>query len=84
MIADTYGWLLVEQGQVGQGIEILRKAAAAPAATPEIRYHLAAALARDGQRDSARDMLQKISTDRGNGYETIRPDVERLLAELGR
>jgi putative PEP-CTERM system TPR-repeat lipoprotein len=84
MVADTYGWLLVEKGEVGEGIEILRKAAASPGATPEIRYHLAAALARNGQRDTALGMLRKLETDRGNGYESIRPDVERLLAELER
>ena len=56
LIADTYGWLLVDQGKLDEGIEVLRKAAATPGATPEVRYHLAAALARDGQRDAALEM----------------------------
>ena len=84
MIADTYGWLLVDQGKLDEAIEILRKAAAAPGATPEIRYHLAAALARDGQRDEALEILRKLKTQRGNGYESISSEVDRLLAELQR
>jgi Tfp pilus assembly protein PilF len=35
LIADTYGWLLVDQGKLDEGIDVLRKAAATPGATPE-------------------------------------------------
>jgi len=82
LIADTYGWLLVDQGKLDEGIEVLRKAAATPGATPEVRYHLAAALARDGQRDAALEMARKLKSERGNGYESISAEVDRLLAEL--
>jgi len=82
LIADTYGWLLVDQGKLDEGIEVLRKAAATPGATPEVRYHLAAALARDGQRDAALEMARKLKSERGNGYEAISAEVDRLLAEL--
>ena len=84
MIADTYGWLLVDHGKLDEAIEILRKAVASPGATPEIRYHLAAALARDGQRDAALEILRKLKTQRDNGYESISAEVDRLLAELQR
>jgi putative PEP-CTERM system TPR-repeat lipoprotein len=83
MVADTYGWVLVDKGEVGQGIEILRKAAASAAATPEIHYHLAAALARNGQRDEALGILRKLKPG-SNGYKAIQPDVERLMVELER
>jgi putative PEP-CTERM system TPR-repeat lipoprotein len=84
MVADTYGWLLVEKGEVGRGIEILRKAAANEAATPEIHYHLASALARNGRRSAALEILRKLKTDRSSGYDSIRSDVDRLIAELER
>jgi putative PEP-CTERM system TPR-repeat lipoprotein len=84
MIADTYGWILVGQGDVGQGVEILRKAAANKSATPEVHYHLAAALARQGQRDEARRVVEELRTRRGPGYDAIRTEVEQLMAELGK
>jgi putative PEP-CTERM system TPR-repeat lipoprotein len=84
LVADTYGWLLVDQGKLDAGIEILRKAAAAQGATAEVRYHLAAALARDGQREPALEILRKLKTERGNGYESISSEVDRLLTELQR
>jgi putative PEP-CTERM system TPR-repeat lipoprotein len=84
LIADTYGWILVEKGDVGPGVEILRKAAANPAATPEIHYHLAEGLSRQGRRDEALGILRKLSMDRGAGYDAVRTRVERLIAEIER
>jgi len=39
-ILDTYGWLLVQNGQKAQGISILREAAQLAPASPEIQTHL--------------------------------------------
>jgi putative PEP-CTERM system TPR-repeat lipoprotein len=80
LVADTYGWLLVEKGELGQAVEILRKAANHPATSAEIQYHYAEALARKGDRDAAVEVLRKIT---GTGVDPqVRTDAGRLLAEL--
>lgn len=45
-ILDTYGWILVEKGQVQEGIAILEKAVALEPGAKEIQEHLTAAKAR--------------------------------------
>jgi tetratricopeptide (TPR) repeat protein len=53
-IADTYGWLLVESGQLQEGLNILESAYQdGGLADPETRFHYASALARAGQRERA-------------------------------
>lgn len=55
---DTLGWLLVERGQMDAGLRHLREARLRDPGNPEIRYHLAAALARSGRVEEARRELQ--------------------------
>jgi len=45
-IADTYGWILVEKGELKKGIELLTKAAALEPENQEILYHLKEAQSR--------------------------------------
>lgn len=61
-IADTYGWILVESGQIREGMEILEKAASAAgrADSAEIQYHLAVALSRNGNSLRALAMLNQL------------------------
>lgn len=59
-VMDTLGWMLVEQGNTQRGLPLLQKAAAAPAATPEIRYHLAVALHKSGDKTGARKELEAL------------------------
>jgi hypothetical protein len=40
-VADTLGWMLVEQGDTARGLELLQEAVAAAPDVHEIRYHLA-------------------------------------------
>ena len=58
LVADTLGWLLLEQGDKARAVELLRKAAAS--GLPEIRYHLGAGLARTGDKSGARKQLEDL------------------------
>ena len=40
-IADTYGWLLAQTGEIQQGLEVLEQALAGAPGNPDIRYHVA-------------------------------------------
>ena len=50
---DTLGWILVNAGQTQRGIELLKMALGKAASSAEIHWHLAAALAKAGDRKSA-------------------------------
>ena len=59
-VADTLGWILVQSNQqLPRGIELLRQALAQKA-DPQIRYHLAVAYAKAGQREEALRELDKL------------------------
>jgi putative PEP-CTERM system TPR-repeat lipoprotein len=82
-VLDTVGWILVQQGDAKAGLSHLRRAHSRAAAQPEIRYHLAAALARLGKTAEARRHLEGIiaaGTDAGAGGVTAK--ARALLDEL--
>ena len=57
-IADTYGWLLVESGNLTDGIKLLHGALLASPGQPELVYHYAVALARSGDHAHASQFLE--------------------------
>lgn len=57
---DTLGWILVEQGQAGRGLQLIKSAVAQQPDIATLRYHLAAALARTGAKPQARAELEKL------------------------
>lgn len=79
-IADTYGWLLVQNDRLERGLRLLRQASAAAPDNRDIRYHLAAALYRGGNRGEARRELEAILDDETPFAE--RADAERLYRIL--
>jgi putative PEP-CTERM system TPR-repeat lipoprotein len=79
-IQDTYGWLLVEGGQLDNGVAILREAWEQAPEIGDIGYHLAEGLARRGERDEAREVLEK-TLENDDDFPS-RLDAERLLGEL--
>lgn len=59
-IMDTLGWMLVEQGNTARGVPLLKKASAAAPDALEIRYHLAVGLHKAGDKQGARQELDKL------------------------
>jgi len=80
-INDTLGWLLLQQGQMDSALRYLREAKLRAPRNPEVRYHLAVALSRKGQRVEARNELEQIL--RGQTAFEGRAQAEQLLKELG-
>jgi putative PEP-CTERM system TPR-repeat lipoprotein len=58
-LQDTLGWILVEQGELARGLELLRKARGTSAPSPTMQYHLGVALARFGDKAGAKKELEQ-------------------------
>jgi putative PEP-CTERM system TPR-repeat lipoprotein len=79
-IQDTYGWLLVEQGNLDRGLELLRGAARAMPDAPEVQFHLGVALARKGLETEAAPVLKKVMS--GGAPASLKDEARRELARL--
>jgi Tfp pilus assembly protein PilF len=80
-IADTYGWLLLEQGAQAESLQVFLDAeAASPLLDPECRYHFAVALARNGKNEAAAHQLSLLLLETGDFQS--RPAAEALAVRL--
>ena len=79
-VADTLGWILVQQGEVDRGLELLEQARQALPDHAEVRYHYAAALAKQGATAQARRELSAL-LDEDTDFPQ-RAEAERLLEDL--
>ncbi len=78
--ADALGWVLFRRGSLEQSLALLSDAATQQAANPQIRYHLARALLKLGNKDEAlRSVQVALATPVAFGE---RPEAEALLREL--
>lgn len=59
-IADTYGYILVKQGQPAEGLTILEKAASLAPKANDIQYHLAEAYLANDNKQKALEILETI------------------------
>lgn len=78
-VTDTLGWLLVGQGQLDSGIDLLNAAdQAVEGKHPEIRFHLGAALAKRAQNEDksrAETLLKQALTEGLSGDDASRAHV---------
>lgn len=81
-IADTYGWILLQNGSADEGLRFLAEAARAAPQHPDIQAHHAAALARSGRSAEAATILRKLLAS-DTRFES-RAQAQALMKELDR
>jgi tetratricopeptide (TPR) repeat protein len=79
-VTDTLGWLLLQDGEINRGLILLQEAAVKAPHLPEIRYHVAVALAKAGRRDEARKLLDRLLKP-GTRFQGIE-DARKLRGQL--
>ena len=57
---DTLGWLLVQKNELARGLGLLKQAVLKAPQAAEIRYHLATALDKSGQKAQAKQELSTL------------------------
>lgn len=77
---DTYAWLLVQKGNAGKGLRILRNAQLRSPDSPSIGYHIAVALNVLGRKKEALSELRAV-LEGGRLFDGI-GDARSLLAAL--
>lgn len=80
LIGDTYGWLLFQDGQIDESLNVLKLAHARAPDNREVTYHYAAVLSASGDGNSALLLLNQI-VDSNQDF-TGREDAMKLLKTL--
>jgi putative PEP-CTERM system TPR-repeat lipoprotein len=81
-IADTLGWLYVQDGDAARALPLLTRAAEALPDQREVSYHWAVALADTGDTAKAIEILERLTSD-GQEFDS-RAEAVRRLSDLRR
>lgn len=79
-VTDTYGWIMLHLGNQAEAVKLIQEAATKRPANPDIRYHLAKALAETGNKAQAKKEITRLLRDY-SGFEE-EPAAKALAAEL--
>ncbi len=79
-IMDTLGWILVDQGDAKRAAQILQQASTKAPQSNEIRYHLATALFKSGDKAGARKEVEQALA--GGAKFAQAEDARALLKQL--
>lgn len=80
VIGDTLAWILVKNGNVARGQQILEKIVITSPGYAEARYHLAVALVQSGHKERARSELTQALASPNKFPQS--GDAKKLLSEL--
>lgn len=78
-VKDTLGWVLMEQGQAGRALPLLKQASEAAPQMADIRFHYATALMKTGDKPAARRQFELLLADKSF---TRQGEVRALLPQL--
>ena len=81
-IADTLGWLLVETGNLRRAVPILKQAVAQSPDAITIRYHLAVAYEKSGDRSNARKEVEQVLRAKTNPPFPQIEEARKMLRRL--
>lgn len=79
-VIDTYGWMMVQAGELKKGLEKLQTASSRAPHLPSIQYHKAVAMQKNGDIAGARKELQRLLDSQRAFPE--RKSAEQLLKSL--
>ena len=79
-VLDTYGWLLLNSGDVKRGAELLTQAVVRAPQDIDIRVHLAKALIKTGDKAGAKRELE--AAGKLGGSASLKAEIEDTLRSL--
>ena len=80
-IADTYGYILLKQGDKQKSLNVLKQAAELDPKLIEIQLHLAEAYIANQEKEPAKTLLQKVLNNKA-ANQSEQEKTQKLLADL--